>query len=136
MWMASGVSEEDKLDRVAAGRVLRRTAQFLRPQAPRVAGALAMVVLWSGTVLAGPLLVRYGIDHGIDEGDAGALNAAAIGYVVVAVLAYVTNRIQITLISRVGEDFLRRLRIRVFDHLQRLSMPFYDRSRPACWCRA
>jgi ATP-binding cassette, subfamily B, bacterial len=129
MWMSAGVSEEDKLDRVAAGQVLRRTARLLRPQAPRVAGALAMVVMWSGTVLAGPLLVRYGIDHGINEGDAGALNAAVIGYVVVAVLAYVTNRIQITLISRVGEDFLRRLRIRVFDHLQRLSMPFYDRSK-------
>jgi ATP-binding cassette, subfamily B, bacterial len=129
MWMASGVSEEDKLDRVAARRVLRRTAQLLRPQAARVAGALAMVVLWTGTVLAGPYLVRYGIDHGINEGDAGALNAAVVGYVVVAVLAYVTNRIQITLISRVGEDFLRRLRIRVFDHLQRLSMPFYDRSK-------
>jgi ATP-binding cassette, subfamily B, bacterial len=129
MWMAAGVSEEDKLDHVAAGRVLRRTARLLRPQAARVAGALAMVVLWTGTVLAGPYLVRYGIDHGINEGDAGALNAAVIGYVVVAVLAYVTNRIQITLISRVGEDFLRRLRIRVFDHLQRLSMPFYDRSK-------
>jgi ATP-binding cassette, subfamily B, bacterial len=129
MWMASGVSEEDKLDRVAARRVLRRTAQLLRPQAGRVAGALAMVVLWTGTVLAGPYLVRFGIDHGINQGDTGALDAAAIGYVVVAVLAYVTNRIQITLISRVGEDFLRRLRIRVFDHLQRLSMPFYDRSK-------
>jgi ATP-binding cassette, subfamily B, bacterial len=129
MWMASGVSDEDKLDRAAAGRVLRRTARMLRPQARRVAGALAMVVLWTGTVLAGPWLVRYGIDHGINEGDAGALNVAVAGYVVVAVLAYVTNRIQITLISRVGEDFLRRLRIRVFDHLQRLSMPFYDRSK-------
>ncbi len=129
MWMASGVSEDDKLDRAAARRVLRRTARMLRPQARRVAGALAMVVLWTGTVLAGPWLVRYGIDQGINEGDAGALNAAVAGYVVVAILAYVTNRIQITLISRVGEDFLRRLRIRVFDHLQSLSMPFYDRSK-------
>ena len=129
MWMASGVSEEDKLDRAAARRVLRRTARMLRPQARRVAGALAMVILWTGTVLAGPWLVRYGIDHGINEGDAGALNTAVAGYIVVAVLAYITNRIQITLISRVGEDFLRRLRIRVFDHLQRLSMPFYDRSK-------
>jgi ATP-binding cassette, subfamily B, bacterial len=129
MWMASGVSDEDKLDRAAARRVLRRTARMLRPQARRVAGALAMVVMWTGTVLAGPWLVRYGIDHGINEGDAAALNVAVAGYVVVAVLAYVTNRIQITLISRVGEDFLRRLRIRVFDHLQRLSMPFYDRSK-------
>ncbi len=129
MWMASGVSEDDKLDRVAARRVLRRTARMLRPQARRVAGALAMVFLWTGTVLAGPWLVRYGIDNGINEGDAGALNVAVAGYVVVAVLAYITNRIQIRLISRVGEDFLRRLRIRVFDHLQSLSMPFYDRSK-------
>ena len=29
----------------------------------------------------------------------------------------------------VGEGFLRDLRIRVFDHLQRLSMPFYDREK-------
>jgi ATP-binding cassette subfamily B protein len=129
MWMASGVSDEDRLDRVAAGRVMRRTARMLRPQAGRVAGALAMVVLWTGTVLAGPWLVRYGIDQGINERDAGALNMAVAGYVVVAVLAYFTNRMQIRLISRVGEDFLRRLRIRVFDHLQRLSMPFYDRSK-------
>ncbi len=33
------------------------------------------------------------------------------------------------LISRIGESFLRDLRLRVFDHLQRLSMPFYDREK-------
>ena len=32
-------------------------------------------------------------------------------------------------IARIGEDFLKALRIRVFDHLQRLSMPFYDREK-------
>jgi ATP-binding cassette subfamily B protein len=129
MWMGAGVSDDDKLDRVAARRVLRRTFRLLRPQRRRVVGALSMVLLWTCTVLAGPYLVRFGIDHGINDRDAGALNAAVAGYVVVAVLAYITNRSQITLISRVGEDFLRRLRIRVFDHLQRLSMPFYDRSK-------
>jgi ATP-binding cassette, subfamily B, bacterial len=129
MWMGAGVSDDDKLDRVEARRVVRRTFRLLRPQTRRVVGALSMVVLWTCTVLAGPLLVRFGIDHGINDRDAGALNAAVAGYVVVAVLAYVTNRSQISLISRVGEDFLRSLRIRVFDHLQRLSMPFYDRSK-------
>ena len=129
MWMGAGVSDDDKLDRVAARRVLRRTFRLLRPQRRRVVGALSMVLLWTCTVLAGPYLVRFGIDHGINDRDAGALNAAVAGYVVVAVLAYITNRSQITLISRVGEDFLRSLRIRVFDHLQRLSMPFYDRSK-------
>jgi ATP-binding cassette subfamily B protein len=118
-----------RLDAGAAGQVLRRTARMLRPQRRRVAGALAMVMLWTATVLAGPYLVKYGIDRGITRGDAGQLNLAIAGYVVVAVLAYLTNRQQIVLISRVGEDFLRRLRKRVFDHLQRLSMPFYDRSK-------
>ncbi|HET6950147.1 MAG TPA: ABC transporter ATP-binding protein [Acidimicrobiales bacterium] len=129
MWMQGGVSDEDKLDRTEARRVLRRTARMLRPQGRRVAAALAMVVLWTGTVLAGPYLVKFGIDQGITQRDAGKLNLAVAGYVVVAILAYVTYRIQITLISLVGEEFLRSLRIRVFDHLQRLSMPFYDRSK-------
>ena len=31
--------------------------------------------------------------------------------------------------AEAGEGFLRDLRIRVFDHLQRLSMPFYDREK-------
>jgi ATP-binding cassette, subfamily B, bacterial len=129
MWMQGGVSEEDRLDAVAAKRVLRRTARMLRPQARQVAGALTMVLLWTSTVLAGPYLVKFGIDQGISDGDAGKLNLAIGFYVVVAVLAYFANRAQISLISQVGERFLRSLRVRVFDHLQRLSMPFYDRSK-------
>jgi ATP-binding cassette subfamily B protein len=129
MWMQGGVSDEDRLDAGEARRVLRRTARMLRPQRRRVLGALAMVMVWTTTVLAGPYLVKFGIDRGISDGDAGMLNLAIVGYVVVAALAYVTNRLQIGLISRVGESFLRTLRQRVFDHLQRLSMPFYDRSK-------
>jgi ATP-binding cassette subfamily B protein len=129
MWMQGGVSDEDRLDAVATRRVLRRTARMLRPQLRRVSGASAMVVLWTATVLAGPYLVKYGIDQGISKGDAGRLNAAIVAYVAVAGLAYVTNRAQVSLIARVGEQFLRSLRVRVFDHLQRLSMPFYDRSK-------
>ena len=129
MWMQGGVAEEDRLDRVEAGRVLGRTARMLRPQARRVAAALVMVVAWTGTVLAGPYLVKFGIDQGITKGDASKLDLAVIAYVVIAIAAYITYRIQIALISRVGEEFLRGLRVRVFDHLQRLSMPFYDRSK-------
>jgi ATP-binding cassette subfamily B protein len=129
MWAPAGVSPEEKLDAASARQVLRRTAGMLRPHTRRVVVALAMVVLWTGTVLAGPYLVRMGIDEGIKKHDAGALNLAVAGYVVVAVLAYVTYRLQIWLVSQVGEQFLRDLRNRVFAHLQRLSMPFYDRSK-------
>jgi ATP-binding cassette subfamily B protein len=129
MRLAAGVSADERLDAVAATRVLRRSAQLLRPHRRRVVGSMVMVVLWTATVLAGPYLVRVGIDQGIKGRSAAALNAAVAAYVVVAALAYLTNRWQIALLSRVGEDFLRELRNRVFHHLQRLSMPFYDRSK-------
>ena len=129
MMRMGGVSAEDKLDRVAARRVIRRTARMLRPQSRRVWSALAMVIVWTGTVLAGPYLVKFGIDRGITKRNPAMLDLAVVGYVIVAILAYVTYRIQIALISQVGEEFLRSLRIRVFDHLQSLSMPFYDRSK-------
>jgi ATP-binding cassette subfamily B protein len=129
MRLAAGVSADERLDAAAATQVLRRSARLLRPHRARVFWSVAMVVLWTATVLAGPYLVRVGIDQGIKGRSAATLNAAVGGYVVVAVLAYLTNRWQIALLSRVGEDFLRELRNRVFHHLQRLSMPFYDRSK-------
>jgi ATP-binding cassette subfamily B protein len=129
MWFSAGVSEDDRIDAAEARQILRRSAARLRPHKRQVAGALAMVVLWTFTVLGGPYLVRIGIDQGIRAHDTGVLNATVAGYVVVAILAYVTNRIQIMLISRIGEEFLRELRISVFAHLQKLSMPFYDREK-------
>jgi ATP-binding cassette subfamily B protein len=125
----AGVSAEDKLDAVAARHVLIRTARLLRPETRQVVTGLTMVIVWTATVLAGPLLVRWGIDDGIKARDGHTLDLAVAGYVVVAALAYVTNRMQIALISRVGEQFLQELRNRVFAHLQRLSMAFYDRSQ-------
>lgn len=126
---SAGIDEDDRLDRQAAGRVLRRAARLLRPYRRQVLGAIAMVIVSTGAVLAGPYLLRYGIDRGIVPGDAGRLNLAVGAYVVVAVVAYVATRVQIVLVGRAGEGFLRDLRERVFDHLLRLSMPFYDREK-------
>jgi ATP-binding cassette subfamily B protein len=129
MWMQGGVEEGDRLDADAARHLLRRAGQMLRPYRRQCAIALGMVTVWTATTLAGPFLVRYGIDHGIKADDPGALNAAVVGYVAVAITTYVAYRFQVQLISRIGESFLRDLRLRVFDHLQRLSMPFYDREK-------
>jgi ATP-binding cassette subfamily B protein len=127
--MQGGVSEEDMLDRRAAGKVLRRSTRLLRPYRRLCVAAVALVCVWTSATLAGPLLVRHGIDHGIKKGDAGALDAAVVAYVVIAALSYVVYRGQVMLIGRIGEGFLRDLRQRVFVHLQRLSMPYYDREK-------
>lgn len=129
MMPMSGVDPDDRLDRRQAGRVLGRAAQMLGPYRREVVGASALVVVSTAAVLAGPLLLRYGIDHGIRPGDGQVLDRAVVAYVAVAVVAYLAARMQVLLVSRAGEGFLRDLRVRVFDHLLRLSMPFYDREK-------
>ncbi|HEX4821053.1 MAG TPA: ABC transporter ATP-binding protein [Acidimicrobiales bacterium] len=129
MFFMSAVDEDSKLDRKKAAHVLRRSLAMLRPYRRQVLAATALVTLWTFTVLAGPFLVSYAIDNGIVHKDGGTLDRAVAAYVVVAIVAYFVYRAQIVLIGLIGEGFLRDLRLRVFDHLQRLSMPFYDREK-------
>ncbi len=125
----AGVDEADKLDRKKAAKVMRRSVSLLGPYKRQSIVATLLITLWTLTVLAGPFLVKYGIDQGIVKNDASVLDRAVMGYVVVAIAAYVLYRLQIMLVGRIGEGFLRDIRIRVFDHLQQLSMPFYDREK-------
>jgi ATP-binding cassette subfamily B protein len=126
---AAGISEEDKLDAGAAKQVLRRAWRMLRPYRRLVITGAVLSVLWTGTIVAGPFLVRYGIDQGLRQDDEGALNLAVACFVGVTALSYVSYRSLIIAVNLVGENFLRDLRVRVFDHLQALSMAFFDREK-------
>jgi ATP-binding cassette subfamily B protein len=127
MWATHAVSEEDKLDREETARVLRRAAAMSRPYRRWILLALGCVVLSTLATLAGPLLVRFAIDEGIADDDVGTLNLAVGVYVAVVVIAYLGARQQYVFVNRAGEGFLRDLRVRVFDQLQRQSLAFYDR---------
>ncbi len=122
MWREVGIDPEDQLGAREARWVVGRALRMLRPYRRDVVLGAALVVLWTASITAGPIFLRYGIDNGITPGDLSVLNRAVAAYVVVAGLAYGIYRLQVIVISRAGEGFLRDLRVRVFDHLQRLSM--------------
>jgi ATP-binding cassette subfamily B protein len=109
--------------------VVRRTWRLLRPVRFRLLLAALCVLLQASATLAGPAIVRYGIDNGVQARDLGALNRATVAFVVSVVLVYVFGRLTIAAVARIGEGFLRELRRRVFSHLMRLSLDFYDRTR-------
>ena len=82
MMPANAVDADSRLDRRNAAHVLRRAAPMLRPYRRQMWIALGCVVLSTGAILAGPLLVRYGIDSGIAEERTDLLNWAVVAYVV------------------------------------------------------
>ena len=117
------------LGRTESRRVLGRAFQDLRQQGRLLVWAGLVIVVNTMSHVAGPVLVRYGIDQGLRQSNRGALRLSVAGYAAVAIVAFVSSRLQITAISRLGERYLRELRVRVFGHLLRLSMSFYDRER-------
>ncbi|MEL6894125.1 MAG: ABC transporter ATP-binding protein, partial [Actinomycetota bacterium] len=121
------VSDEDRLDSEQAKQVLRRAARMARPFRRTILAALGFVAISTLGLLLGPVIVRFGIDDGINERDRGVLATAAIVYVAVVACAYLAARQQYVFVNRAGEGFLRALRIRVFDHIQRQSLAFFDR---------
>lgn len=129
MMFQSSVDPDAALDAEQAKWVMRRAAAMLRPYRRDVVLACVLIVAWTLSTLSGPYLVKYGIDQGLTKQDAAALTRAVVGYVLVAALSYGVYRWLITVLSRAGEGYLRDLRVKVFDHLQALSMPFYDRSK-------
>ena len=73
--------------------------------------------------------MRYGIDHGMGDHDAAALNTAVVLYLLMAFAAVFLGRLAILLVARVGEAFLRELRKRLFNHLMSLSLDFFEREK-------
>jgi ATP-binding cassette subfamily B protein len=114
---------------MALSAVLRRAMRMLAPHRRRVWLAMGLISVWTLLNLAGPYIIKVAIDDGIGAADVSTLNLAIGAYVVVKLLSYGIFRKQIMVLSEVGERFLRALRVRVFDHLTRLSMPFYDRNK-------
>jgi ATP-binding cassette subfamily B protein len=123
------VSSDEKLSRDDARHVLRRSARLLRPYRRRVITATLVLVGQTACILAGPALVGYGIDAGLNHHNAGALNLAAGLYLTVALLALVLGRQVVWLVGRIAETFLRDLRIGVFRHLTSLGMDFFEREK-------
>jgi ATP-binding cassette subfamily B protein len=117
---------EETLSRDEAKGVLKRLFAMLRPQRLAIVGATFVLLLQAAALSAGPLLVKYGIDHGISKGDAGALNLAVVVYLGLAFAGLLLGRLAIIYVARIGESFLRTMRNRLFSHVMSLSLDYFE----------
>ncbi len=124
-----GIEDDQKLDRSQTRVVLIRSIKMAGEFRRTAALAMVYVVITVLCTLAGPVLVRHGIDAGIKGKDARALNITVIAYLVVVAIAYIIGRLQYVALNSAGEGFLRLLRIKVFSQMQRQSMAFFDREK-------
>ena len=111
------------------GRKLRGLAEILAPYRWRVLAMFASLVLATAASLAPAPLAKVAIDQGIRQHDVGALDLVVVVFLISAVVYGVCTYAQTYLVGWVGQRALRDLRLKLFAHLQSLSIGFYSRNR-------
>ncbi|MFE7118113.1 ABC transporter ATP-binding protein [Streptomyces sp. NPDC057654] len=106
-----------------------RFGRLLRPVRAALLLGLALVAADSLATIALPLLVRHGLDAGVDAGDGRVLATTALFALLVVAGGWVALSLQARVTRRAGERVLYGLRIRTFAQLQRLGLDFYERER-------
>ena len=101
--------------------------RLLAPQGKRLALAAVLVGANALAMLAGPFLIRLGVDHGVTQDDLGWVWLASGLFVGSVAVTRALSWVVAIVTGRLGQEMLLSLRLRIFSHLQRLGLDFYDR---------
>src|SRR5919202_249162 len=104
---------------------MRRLLVYVRPYAGLVSAALA---LEGALQLVGPALTKRVIDVAVPARDVGAVQRAAVLYVLAIAASFVCEYGGTVLTALLGQRVMRDMRDQLFTHLQRLPVAFFDRN--------
>ncbi|MDQ2667610.1 MAG: ABC transporter ATP-binding protein/permease [Gemmatimonadota bacterium] len=121
-------TDEDSSAKRYDRRLARRLVAYVPPYRLLVAGALVLLMAEGLLQLVGPLLTRRVIDVALPAHDAGMTMRAALLYAGSLILAFGCSYGETILTAMLGQRVMRDLRGQLFDHVQRLSIAFYDRT--------
>jgi ABC-type multidrug transport system fused ATPase/permease subunit len=107
------------------GTLIRLTKPYRR----RTILSIFSLLLATATALAPPYLSKYAVDDGIENHNLAALWWIVAVFLIAGLLNWGMSYAQTYLTGWVGERILADLRNRLFDHLQNLSLGFYERNR-------
>ena len=103
--------------------------RLLRPVALALLAGLILDGLDAVAGVAFPALVRGGVDHGVVAGQYHPILLVSLAGLAIVLADWVISAVQTVVVGRNGERLLYTLRVKIFAHLQRLGLDFYEHSR-------
>ncbi len=124
------LSYDEKQDKLKVSRhLLLRVWDFARPYRLQVLGLLSTIIVITILSLLPPLLIRDLIDNALPDRDASRLNLLALGMISVPLINGLVGVFQRRLSANVGEGVIFDLRRALYNHMQRMSLRFFTRTR-------
>jgi ATP-binding cassette, subfamily B, multidrug efflux pump len=117
---------DEALGKLYDHKVMSRLVPYLKPYPWRVVGALVGVVGYAVASYAQPALIGLAT-RDILNGDLDGLNRHGLILIGLALTAWFFQWVQLTCAGYIGHHILLTLRQQMFDHLQKLSLGFYNR---------
>jgi len=126
-----GFSEDERLGDVKDLKLWRRILRFGLPQRNNILLAIALALTVIATGLALPHLTKIAIDRYISDPSLGrvarllGLERLMILFVLMVVIGFVANFLQVTVLEWTSQHIMHDLRQRLFAHLMRQEMTFF-----------
>jgi ATP-binding cassette subfamily B multidrug efflux pump len=125
---ATQTHEDDILGKAYDSKLMRRLLVYTRPYRALMYGAFALLCVEGGVQVVGPLLTRRVIDVAVPTRNMQVVITATAFLFLALVIEFITSYGQTWLTSLLGQRVMRDLRMEIFEHLQRLSVSFFDRN--------
>jgi ATP-binding cassette subfamily B protein len=108
---------------------LRRIIGLFRHYRGRMALLLLVVVARAAFSVSSPFFLRDILDKAIPERNTSLLTVLALGMIGTAAVAGALGVVTTWLSNVVGQRIMHDVRVRVYDHLQRMSLAFFTQTR-------
>ncbi|MGW1544307.1 ABC transporter ATP-binding protein [Streptomyces sp. NPDC002309] len=115
--------------RAFARATLRRIAAFARPHRPRIVLFVLLGVATALLAVATPVLAGRVVDAIVTDGDERTVVRLALLIALIAVVEAALGILARRLSAALGEGLILDLRRAVFDHVQRMPVAFFTRTR-------
>ncbi|MCC6476449.1 ABC transporter ATP-binding protein [bacterium] len=122
------VEEQDVLGKAYDSKLARRLWGYVGDQKKKLFASVGLLLLGATAELAGPWLSKIAIDRYIVDKDVSGLYKIVIIFVIVSALALALRWSQSYLTGEAGQIIMYRMRRDVFEKMQRLSIPYFDRN--------
>lgn len=124
----SVADERDVMGKAYDAVLVRRLWSYVGDQKLKLFLAVGLLLFGAAAELAGPWLSKIAIDRYIATGDVEGLFMIVLLFIAVAAISGALRWSQVYLTGEAGQIIMYRMRRDVYNKLQELSIPFFDRN--------
>lgn len=125
----NSTKQDEKFEQVSKGELILRIFSYLKPYKIKVVLVILLMILVMICSLLNPYILKLAIDKYIVSSNIGGLFQIAGFMLVFNIISLIASKIRFNVMASVTNNALLDIRQQLYNHLQKLSLTFFD-NRP------